>query len=194
VRYQTCVKKQNRTVLWAWIATVLLAGIGCGGAPSGASGNALLAPAATPTPTEVPLLQIPASPPHVSPIKANAQPESFRTGYSLVISPGPEVMGRLQKGENAKGLISIKWAGPTCGWSLGGGLFLIHFVEQTVTSSFEWLYPPSMIERTPGVVPCDPAAGLGNTLITATVSTPGGTVVCHYEGTGSGTGEACGAE
>ncbi|HEX9496082.1 MAG TPA: hypothetical protein VGA38_10010 [Candidatus Limnocylindria bacterium] len=118
--------------------------------------------AATPTPRlNAPLL--------ADPIKASFVQSAFSTTYTSTITPGGNAW-------------SYHWAGPNCGTSSGTSEVSVPAGSASQALTFTWSHPHP---------PCAATTNHSEVTVTLTITWPGGTLVCAYPGSESGTGASC---
>jgi hypothetical protein len=103
----------------------------------------------------------------VGPIDALFNPSKFSTGYGVTIkSPSDQT-------------VTVTWAGPNCGeWDAR---------PQTITGQYMTI---SMVWQHPHP-PCGATTNHSDVTVTLTITYPGGTLVCSYVGSETGTGPPC---
>src|SRR5258708_7314208 len=141
---------------------VVAVGIGFAVTRTPAAESAPAQDVATPTPRlNAPLL--------ADPITATFAQSAFSTAYTTTITPGGNAW-------------SYHWAGPNCGTSGSTAEVSVPAGSTPKTTIFTWSHPHP---------PCAATTNHSEVTVTLTITWSGGTLVCAYPGSESGTGPSC---
>ncbi len=141
---------------------ILAGGIAFVAMQTPAAQNAPTQNAPTPTPRlNAPLL--------ADPINANFVQSAFSTTYTSTVTPGGNTW-------------SYHWAGPNCGTFGSTAEVSVPAGSAPQPLTFTWNHPHP---------PCAATTNHSEVTVTLTITWPGGTLVCAYPGSESGTGASC---